>query len=164
MKLAILVLIASLFVGGGGFLAYQMLVEGKTIEELKALVIPEPPEEPEDAPPPPVPAGVFLTMRPIHVTALHNGVPNRHVSITFVLEFPDQAAAAIATPQMQRLHHAFLEYMHTISQFKQFDDVRDAPLLRRKLQGIADDMLGAGIVRSILIQGEERNILKKESD
>src|SRR5258708_23825083 len=101
----------------------------------------------------------FVDIQPIILPVIERDAVTRQVGIVVTLELVDGPHADAVEPKLRQLTDAFIRELHTIYGWRSASDrVVDEPLIKRRLQTIADGVLGLGVVhaipvRQLLVQG-----------
>ena len=101
----------------------------------------------------------FVDIQPIILPVIERDAVTRQVGIVVTLELIDGQHADAVEPKRRQLTDAFIRELHTIYGWRSASDrVVDEPLIKRRLQTIADRVLGLGVVhaipvRQLLVQG-----------
>lgn len=143
MKRVVLIVVVLLALGGLAFGAIQ-LFGGKDLEPVETAA----------------PAPVFVTLEPFIVPVIREGRVVKQVSLTITLELAEPNAETEVAAKMPYLRDAFLTRLHGLMGRRRRDGRTFAPeVVKRRLLAESERVLGAGVVRDVLVQGA----LEKES-
>ncbi|MFM7630426.1 MAG: hypothetical protein ACKO43_01275 [Alphaproteobacteria bacterium] len=146
MRLIVIVVLALLFLGVGGYFGYMAFVKGTPPAQVLAqLQGKAPPSEGKDEPPPPeavVEEGVFLKMPVLNVSVFDQGEIQRLVGIQVILEFPQQAAKDHAESIMPVLKDAMLTRLYHLARLNMLPTEGTGLFLKNNMLDVAQTQLG----------------------
>lgn len=107
-----------------------------------------------EAPPPPPPAQPrFVDMEPMVVTIFDGEKVAANIQIGIKLETLSDANASAIQKKMPKVRDAFLRDLHTfIPRLLKTSERIDVAVLKDRLQGVADKVMGKNVISGVLIQ------------
>lgn len=134
MKRIVLLVVAILAVGGGGFAAYYFFLAGEKVAGTES-------------------APLYITLEPFIVPVIREGRIVKQVGFSIVLGVTDADAEIKVAEKMPYLRDAFLKRLYGAVGRSRRDGRTFSPeLLKRRLLAESERVLGAGVVREILIK------------
>lgn len=139
MKMAIIIVVVLVLLGGGGAATWF-------------LVLKEDPDKEPEAPPPE--AVAFLEMDSLNVPVIKNGVIQRYVLLRVTLDMRDAEARTLAIAAMPKLRDRFINdlygYFENLPASEKGVNIKT---IKRRMLRTSNGVLGADVVRDILILG-----------
>jgi len=151
LRIIILIVVALILLLGGGGAAWWFLMgpgAEKTSELIAEINKPEP---------------VYITMEaPLVISLIQEGEVTHHVSMEVVLLLPDNFDAGMTQQNKARLRDAFLTELHSLFALRLVRKAGfESDLVRQRLLGVCDRLLGKGVVSQIILRELERRQPRK---
>lgn len=109
--------------------------------------------KPHGAAPNPADGPVFMKLPPIVLPVFEGRAVTRQASLVLSLELAKGKAEEEVAPQQRRLVDAFIADLYQVYDERSGTErVIDSQTVKSRLQASADRVLGAGVVREVLIQ------------
>ncbi len=97
--------------------------------------------------------GLFVTLDPLIVPIIENGVVRRHVTLQLQLEMADLESDRLLQRRYHHLVDAFLSELYALMSMRYVRERgMDIDFFRQRLQLRADKMLGKGAVKGIYVR------------
>lgn len=154
LLIIVLALVGVLGAGAGGLVHFAIIPDfsGGIISSLVGVVNQEQANKPEEHSAPAVrPDPVFMTMEPILIPVIKDGVLRHNVYIAIRLELEPGKEEA-GKFYMSRLHDLYLRALFDTVQEQQKDrDTLDIPKLKERLMVVTGRAVEPGVVRGLLV-------------
>jgi flagellar basal body-associated protein FliL len=156
MKKALLFLLALLLFGGGGFCGYALLVKKQSPMELANTLMGKDTKKKKSSAAKKKKENIqqlkYVEMPPIVVSIVRDGRVVRMYSAQIMVEVVGSASEAAVKAQMPVLKDGFFQVLYGLGALPQHVDVSRGSIAKTHLQKVADEVMGKGIVRAVLIQ------------
>ncbi|MBP5855793.1 hypothetical protein KAJ83_02150 [Marivibrio halodurans] len=144
-KLLIILVLLILLLGAGGGGAYWWFLMRDAGEGHEASDA-----APDDGPGEPA---VYVELEALTIPVIRGGAVAKYVLLQISLEVEDLAAREEIQERMPRLMDAFLRDLHAYFASVPLDSPLNVRTVKARLRAIADRIVGADVVREVLIQG-----------
>jgi flagellar FliL protein len=139
--------------------AVLLMLGGATVSVLKVLKMGPFAPAPDDASSeggvheaPPEPPR-FVEVAQMYVPIFAGDSVATTIQIQIKLETPDEESEATLVRMMPRLNDAFLRYLYSsLPRLLSKDERLDVAVIKRRLQSVADKIVGPGLVENVLVQ------------
>ena len=136
MKKIILIAVVLVVLAGGGFAAWKFFLAGE-----------EAPQETADHATGPI----FISMEPFIIQVFKDDRVVKNVSLAVQVEVESSAAEAKVRESMPYLRDAYLRRLHATLSRGEIGQNYDEAKLKRQLLAESEDILGPGVIASVLI-------------
>ena len=156
MKKILLFLIAFLLLGGGGFCGYAFLVKKQSPMELANTLLGKNPKAKKNSAAKKKKNNLqnlkYVEVPPIVVSIVRDGRVVRIYSAQIMVEVIGAKSEAAVKAQLPLLKDGFFQALYGLASLPQHVDVARGTIAKTHLQKVADNVMGKGIVRAVLIQ------------
>ncbi len=151
-----LALIAAVLIGAGSPALAESPAEGKS--SASAENDDAPAEGSEGA------TGIYVTLDPLMVPVIDNGVVRQHLSLQLQLEMNDLQSDRLLHKRYHRLVDAFFSELYSLLSMRYVRERGlDVEFFRKRLKLRADRVLGKGAVRDVLVRDvQERTPMRND--
>ena len=147
MRVVILIVVALLLLLGGGGAAWWFFMgpgAERTNELIAKINKPEPVFVPVDP--------------PMVISLIQESEVTHHITMRLTLQLNDKYDAGMTYQNMARLRHAFLTELHSLFALRLVRNAGfESAIVKQRLMGVCERLLGKGIVGDIIIREVERH-------
>lgn len=151
MRIIILIVVALILLLGGGGAAWWFLMgpgAERTSELIAEINKPEPVYIPMDS--------------PLVISLIQEGEVTHHVSMEITMLLADNFDAGMTQQNKARLRDAFLTELHSLFALRVVRNAGfESDLVKQRLLGVCDRLLGKGVVSDIILRELERRQPRK---